>query len=150
MYSCLYFFIYICTLACTFSFIYVLFLVLFINLNILFSIVACSLICTFSWTFWQTRTVRRTSTYLYFLWTPFETPLGGVDKNCVRTSFRLPLFHAPWTSSPFYKKTWNTVKDGLSLKIKNLLAQLYFIATKYLWINARVEYIDDLKSILYP
>ena len=32
------------------------------------------------------------------------------------------------------------IKDGLPLKTKNVHIHLYFIATKYLWINALVEY----------
>ena len=39
--------------------------------------------------------------------------------------------------------TFLYLKDGLSLKIKNLDFHLYFIATKYLWNNALVEYIDN-------
>jgi len=35
------------------------------------------------------------------------------------------------------------VKDGLSFKINILQIHLYSIATKYLWNNALVEYIDN-------
>ena len=35
------------------------------------------------------------------------------------------------------------IKGGLSLKVKNLHIQLYFIATEYLWNKAFVEYIDN-------
>ena len=38
----------------------------------------------------------------------------------------------------------STLKDGLSLKIKNLDIHLYFIATKYSWNNSLVEDIDNL------
>ena len=34
-------------------------------------------------------------------------------------------------------------KDGLSLKIKKIPIHLYLIATKYLYNNALVEYIDN-------
>jgi len=35
-----------------------------------------------------------------------------------------------------------SLKGGPSLKIKTLHIRLYFIATKYLWSNDLVEYID--------
>ena len=38
--------------------------------------------------------------------------------------------------------TASVFKDGLSLKIKILHIQLYFIATQYLWNYALVEDID--------
>ena len=42
------------------------------------------------------------------------------------------------------KKGWKrTIKGGFSLNINNLHIHLYFIATKYLWNNAHVEYIDS-------
>ena len=39
--------------------------------------------------------------------------------------------------------TSNSIKDGLSLKIKKLHIHLYFIATQYLWKYALVEDIDN-------
>jgi len=36
------------------------------------------------------------------------------------------------------------LKDGLSLKIKNLHIHLYFIATQYIWNYALVEDIAEL------
>ena len=44
---------------------------------------------------------------------------------------------------PFLLNFYYEFKDGLSLKIKNLDIHLYSIATKYLWNNALVEYIDN-------
>ena len=38
---------------------------------------------------------------------------------------------------------WFISLFGLSLKIKKLRIYLYFIAAKYLWNNAIVEYIDS-------
>ena len=37
-----------------------------------------------------------------------------------------------------------SIKDGLSLKIKNVHIHLYFTATQYLWNYALVEDIDNL------
>jgi len=42
-----------------------------------------------------------------------------------------------------FNRAFVELKDGLSLKIKNLHIRLYFIATKYLYNNALVEYMGN-------